>query len=277
MDNQLVLPLQSAKVPHNCLICIPGAGAQVTSYLDFASFLPDHWNVYGLQHLGTDGCLPPSQDVKQAVESYMRELYPLIIGNAVHIVGHSFGGWIAFELAALLTKMSFSVKMLTILDSDPPCSACLYKNAGSIDVLEFWLEGLELYLERPVSIRRADLEMIPPEMRMICIHKCMVHEGLLPARSSWTELEGPLRVFETAIRMSYLPSEPFAGAVQLGIANDPRLSSVENALEYEKKASEWRLWVPNVKTFHARGNHITMLRGTNAKSIVETMLSFETV
>jgi len=78
--------------------------------------------IYGLQPRGLEGELVPQSTVLAAAESYLRAINEIYPKGPIHLVGHSFGGWVAFEMAKLLVDAETKcvIASLTILDSEAP-------------------------------------------------------------------------------------------------------------------------------------------------------------
>ena len=84
-------------------------------------------------------------------------------------------------------------------------------------------------------------------------------------------LEGPFRVFSTALRTSYKPDRPYPGAVQLVLADDGRLDHSTNQREHRQVLLDWRQVAPNITYTYAQGNHMTMLEQPNVGHLVKQL------
>ena len=115
-----VVTLQGGAAGAAPLFCVPGAGSGVTSFIDLMSALDPSVPVHGLQPRGLDAEAPPHATVQAAAEHYLRALREACPAGPVHLLGHSFGGWVALEMALRLHEAGRPVASLTILDSEVP-------------------------------------------------------------------------------------------------------------------------------------------------------------
>ncbi len=90
------------------LFRVSGAGSGVTTFVDLMMALGSSVPVYGLQPRRTDGEAPPHSTVQAAAEYYLRALREACPAGPVHLLGHSFGGWVAFEMALRLHEERMS-------------------------------------------------------------------------------------------------------------------------------------------------------------------------
>src|SRR5207248_8081121 len=76
--------------------------------------------IYGLQPRGVDGRLIPHSTVSSAAESYVRAINQVQAEGPVHLLGHSFGGWVAFEMAQRLCAAGRTVASVSVIDTEAP-------------------------------------------------------------------------------------------------------------------------------------------------------------
>ncbi|WP_406641792.1 amino acid adenylation domain-containing protein [Amycolatopsis sp. WGS_07] len=112
-----VLPIRPAgtKPPLFCLHA--GLGLSLP-YLGLAAHLPDR-PVYGLQSPGISGTEQFPDSVEQVAEDYLHHIRRLQPHGPYHLLGWSYGGLLAFELAVRLESAGETVGSLSILDSYP--------------------------------------------------------------------------------------------------------------------------------------------------------------
>src|SRR5262249_9192661 len=120
-DHSAAVVLQSGQSgEEDPLFCIPGAGNSVASFVDLTMCLGTRRPVYGLQPRGLDGTQIPYSLVSAAAETYVRTLEKICPKGRLHLLGHSFGGWVAFDMAQRLLLSGRQIASLILLDSKAP-------------------------------------------------------------------------------------------------------------------------------------------------------------
>lgn len=251
-------PLQLGQPGAASLFCVPGAGDSIISFLELASRFNESWSIYGFQPRGLDDSLLPHSSVERAANCYIKALRETCYNEPVHLLGHSFGGWVAFEMALQLLDMGIGLASLTILDAKPPDSHIREHNMT--DVMIEWIEACELILERSLRIGRDDLEPLKDGEQRALLHAAVVREGLLPAGSHPDILRGLLNTFGTSLRTSYCPRTGYSGRVSLVLVDDVRLDGAGNRRRQEEMVEGWRAWCHSLSLATAPGNHLTVLK-----------------
>jgi acetoacetyl-CoA synthetase len=75
--------------------------------------------IYGIQAKGIDGKEQPFRRVEDMATYYMDELEPLRLRNDSILIGYSFGGLVALEMAQTLLKNGKNVALLVLIDTFP--------------------------------------------------------------------------------------------------------------------------------------------------------------
>jgi len=100
------------------LFCLHGGVGLSWPYLGLAAHLPDR-PVYGIQ---TDGILAPAapvRDLGELAERYLSRIVAVQPQGPYHLLGWSFGGYLAHEIAVRLQERGEQVAFLALLDTYP--------------------------------------------------------------------------------------------------------------------------------------------------------------
>jgi arthrofactin-type cyclic lipopeptide synthetase C len=269
------ITLQTGRSDTDPMFWIPGAGNSATSLIDLVPGIGCNHSIYGLQPRGLDGKLVPHSTISAIANSYIVAINKIHPTGPIHLLGHSFGGWIALELARRLSQSGRHIVSLTILDSEAPDNDdARSREYDNTDALMEWLSIFELILERPLKLNRADLERRVEAEQVQLIHRCLVAEGVLPKRSTSDQIVGALRTFATSIRAPYRPTAIYTGAAHLIVADDPRHPADVNLKYQHQLLQAWTRWLPNMMYTHASGNHITMLKEPNVNGLASSIQRF---
>ncbi|HEX8359293.1 MAG TPA: alpha/beta fold hydrolase, partial [Longimicrobium sp.] len=220
--------------------------------------------VYGFQPRGLDGAAIPHATVRAAAASYLRALDEAFPAGPVHLLGHSFGGWVVFEMAARLRRAGRPVASLTLIDTRVPGSG-----GGEYDHREAFLRLVALFeqaAERPFGIDDAALDALDEPGRLRLLHQRVVGAGLLPARSDAGLLRGPFRGFASALRATYTPDAPDPGPLRLVLVDDPA-----DPDRFEERVAGWRRWAPHLVPIRVPGNHMTALKPPHVLILARTL------
>jgi thioesterase domain-containing protein len=102
------------------LFCLPPAGGASWCYLPLARSVPPDIPLYGLQSPGLDGAAPLPETLQELASGYLRHIRALQPHGPYHLLGWSFGGLIAHEIAVQLQAAGQQVAALILLDAYPP-------------------------------------------------------------------------------------------------------------------------------------------------------------
>jgi arthrofactin-type cyclic lipopeptide synthetase C len=254
------------------LFCVPGAGGSVTSFADLASAIDAEWPVHGLQPRGVDGENVAHSTVEAAAEFYLGAVEAMQPTGPVHLLGHSFGGWVAFEMAQRLRRSGRAVGSLTLLDTEVPTeegSAAVEHDSG--EALLALVEVFELTLGRSIDIGAGEIELLDHAARLGLLHERLVRFGVVPRNSGHDVVRGPFRAFASSLRATYRPSDIYLEPLRLVLVSDPRHDEGENQAAFAKIVRGWKQRAPNVMFTVGRGNHFTALKPPHVASLASLL------
>jgi arthrofactin-type cyclic lipopeptide synthetase C len=265
---QPVLTIQSGHAGHAPIFCVPGAGDSVTGFIHLTEALGPEWPIFGLQPRGLDGSGVPHSQVEAAARCYLQAVEQLYPQGPVHLIGHSFGGWVAHAMATQLQATGREVASLTLIDSEAPGgNGTAGKPYTTTAALERLIETLQLSSGKSLGIDPLAFAEADDTTQMRLLHEGMVRAGVLSARSSAQAMHGPVRTFATALRTVYQPQLAYTGPVRLALVDDPTLDAWGNQREQAAMVEGWQRQVTDLVVWYGPGNHFTILKAPNVFSL----------
>ncbi|HVY40616.1 MAG TPA: thioesterase domain-containing protein [Polyangia bacterium] len=259
-----MVPIQAGARGTPPIVCIPGAGASITDFVPFSGAVGAQWPVVGFQPRGMDGVMVPYATVESAAGAYLNELVKVAPRGEVRLVGHSFGSWIAFEMALRLRAAGRPVACLTILDGDYPGGEGRVGHEYTRP--EALIELVSLYeqaAERSLNLKLEDFQSRDAGGQLSLLHARLVQVGLVPARSSPELLRGTVRTFEDALRTEYEPSGTFDGPVKMVLVRGFDETQEQAERRFGRVVSGWARLAPKIQFRRGPGNHVTLLKAPN--------------
>jgi acetoacetyl-CoA synthetase len=111
-----IVPLKNGK--GSPILIFPGVGGRASFY-DLAQHIRTENPVYGLQAKGVDGRDQPLGRVEEMAEYYLDALRELPSPDFYLLVGYSFGGLVALEIAQRVLQSGKRVALLVMIDTYP--------------------------------------------------------------------------------------------------------------------------------------------------------------
>ncbi|MGC1285710.1 MAG: alpha/beta fold hydrolase, partial [Streptosporangiaceae bacterium] len=102
------------------VFCVHPVGGLSWCYLPLARYVPDEYPLYGLQAEGLDGAAELPCSVRDMAARYIDSIKAVQQSGPYHLLGWSFGGIVAHEIAAQLQATGEQVASLIIMDAYPP-------------------------------------------------------------------------------------------------------------------------------------------------------------
>ena len=193
-----LVPLQQSE-RQPALFCVHPAGGAVFCYLPLAAALGRGQAVYGLQATGLEPGEAAARSVEQMAGDYLGEIRAVQPAGPYHLLGWSFGGLIAYEMACQLQAAGEEVALLALLDTplyQPEASGAEITDASIIETLIDIL-GLEKIIPGAAQAI-TDLDSFVDAAR---------HSGVWPADFSTAEAAGIIELFKLNVEQGsrYLP------------------------------------------------------------------------
>lgn len=270
--NDPLITIQHGRNGGEVYFCLPGAGAGVLDFLPFSMAIGGSHAVHALQSRGMCGEYLPSGSVESTAVRYLNAInshYP--IGD-INLVGHSFGGWIAFEMAIRFQAAGRRIGSLTLLDSEVPgYSRRVGHDYTRVEAIMLLVALYEQAAGRSMGLNHDTLEALSCDEQLRLLHRQLVSVGLLPRTSKPDQLHGVVRSFEAAVRTRYQPKTKFEGSANLILVIDSKERVEDGVLRQAVIAEGWRRFAPHLKFRREAGNHMTLLKAPHIEDTVRWM------
>ncbi len=256
---------QSDEIP---LVCIPGAGASVTVFIEFVEALGGRWPAYGLQPCGINAEEQPHESVEAAALYNLDALARQNMIRPIHLMGHSHGGLVAFDMALRLCEQGQSVASLTLIDSDPPDVTGAI--ARPVETLKIFREFVQVYDDifgKSLDINESVVASLNTQTFLETLHTALVREKCIPSRSSPYMLSGPFATFAAALRTAYCPSRDYPGRLHLVLVRDSHTDEDGNVRRRQLYSAAWRCRAHELHAWYGPGHHFSILQPPHVHSL----------
>jgi amino acid adenylation domain-containing protein len=112
-----LVPIQPGEPGRPALFCFHAAQGFIKLYRDFLPFLDPAMPVYGLQAKGLDARTEPMDDLAAMASLYIQAIRSVQPAGPYHLMGYSFGGFLAVEAARQLADAGERVGFVGMIDS----------------------------------------------------------------------------------------------------------------------------------------------------------------
>jgi thioesterase domain-containing protein len=275
LEHSSILPIQIGKRGSVPVYCVPGAGANVTSFIPLAEALGQDTAVTGLQPRGADPSQVPHTSVAAAAKAYVQEIMKAERSEAYSLLGHSFGGWVVFEMARLLMAAGRRVESLVMIDTQPPLQT-QSRHYGRVDVLVRLIRTMEQANECSFGLTRADLQQLSYEAQLLRLTDRMKAVGLLPAAARVDVVRSLVRVFSVNVNTAYAPKHIFPGEILLVQAEQAcsRNDLDPDDVDDDRVAELWMQYTDRLMRLKSAGNHMTMLKSPNVACLADVVRAY---
>lgn len=252
-----IITIQTGKPGITPIFCVPGAGANVTCFLAMAHAIGEHAPIYGLQPRGLDGILVPHSSVSTAARAYIESIRMISPNGAFRLVGHSFGGWVVFEMALQLIDAGEVVETVVILDTSPPSvQSDRRRQYDRIDAIMELVRILEMACDQSLCLTAIEFESLNEDEQLTLLLQRMIRVKLVHRDCKLRTIRGMLRVFTANINTCYIPKFSFLGDVVLVQAKDIAEQSPSDS---DDPVAVWQMYAPNLTTLNVSANHVKLL------------------
>lgn len=276
-----VVPLTPTKNTSKILYLIPGAGGNIVYLQHLALLIDPETEVYALQPPGLDGKTPPLTNVTDLAEYYINSIEDQVKGKQFTLVGHSFGGLVAYEISRLMENYSdeISKPRLVILDTAAPqwfeptgldwSTGTWFNQIAKIASHQFGTE-LNWDYNSVETDHFDDADLISKLL------DSLIDAGIFPNGTDADFLKGFVDVYRSNLKMEYNPKSVLnstqitlirAKDLQPEHLNDPKVHQIRS--NHDLGWSQWSK--EKVNLVEVPGDHLTMLNPPQVQHLAEEL------
>jgi thioesterase domain-containing protein/acyl carrier protein len=160
------------------MFAIPAAGGNVLSLQPLSKTLGAQRPFYGLGAVGLDGRTLPPESVEETARLNIAALKTLQPHGPYSLIGHSYGGVVAYEMARILLEEDEEIASLTLLDSRAPS---VYQGMARRDLAselaEAWMVAAGRH-DADVEIEVERLRQLPDDEKVPSLVALLREHGL---------------------------------------------------------------------------------------------------
>ena len=273
----LLIPLHATHSAELPIICIPGAGASVTAFMELIDSIGGNRPIYGLQPLGLDLAHPPHTSVEAAAAQNLALLAAAGMTKPLHLVGHSHGGLVAFEMATRMQKRGLPVASLTVVDSEPPDLLAGEHPLTDVEIYREFVDVFEKTFDTSLGLADVTLSAGNEALFLRSLHEALVKARAIPGRSHPDMLRGSLVTFSAARRVKYCTAHRYTGPAGLVLVGEPGVPTDEDMRRRMNYVAQWKNYFQDIDVWHGPGHHFSILRQPHVDALAKWWIKNQAV
>ena len=188
------------------------------------------------------------------------------------MLGHSFGGWVVFEIALQLSAMGAEIETVIALDTEVPnFLQDSTKRYSHIEMLLELIKLFELSIDGKLGLTETDFLELDQDQQLQLLLSRLTENKILPPKTKIQALRGIVRVFETNLNTHYVPSGIYQNALHLVKVPDVSIESVDDTKINIDYINLWKHHAPKATLWEGPGNHITLLSPSHEIKLAELL------
>jgi amino acid adenylation domain-containing protein/non-ribosomal peptide synthase protein (TIGR01720 family) len=265
------------------LFILPGTGGNVMYYYQLSAYLGAEQPVYGLQPPGLDGRKEPLKSIEELAAHHISVIKTVQHEGPYHLCGHSFGSYVAFEIAQQLLQAGEQIDLLALVDTPAPLEEytddpSLHDGWDEADWLALVASITGTLLNRQIDLSAETLRQLPAQEQLPELQRHLEKVGWLVPGSDTRQLRALVNVYKTNALTRYRPERIIPMKIDLFLASNGESQLLES--------EDWgwqRFAGGTVEVQIVPGTHISVMQEPNVrllaaqlKRLLSTQSAFST-
>ncbi|MCV6638057.1 amino acid adenylation domain-containing protein [Candidatus Albibeggiatoa sp. nov. NOAA] len=259
------------------LYCVPGSGGNVLYYYELAHALGIERPFYGLQARGLDGIAEPLTTVEEIAAYHVNNVRQVQPTGPYYICGHSFGVYVAFEMARQLEQQGEEIALLAILDLDASYGYTKHSCHHWDEVM--WIleisKVIEFVFNKKINLKkRALLALDSAEARYFYFKEKLESVNFYPPNTPMEQFMAQLNVYKAdmlATTSCHKPQTKLKAKIAL-FKTKTGVQTGDNAKTLQEPTWDWQqLAEQTVDIYDVDGDHNTMIQQPHVIGLAEKL------
>lgn len=273
---QGIIPIQTLGKKHR-LIVIPGIGGVPYYLRDLALALGEEFSFYTVQAPGLDGLDKALDSIPELADHYLALLKKAdLLNEPFSLVGHSFGGYVAYEMAHRLQVSPQAPENVLIVDM--PVISNAQQPADKFAWLGNFVKIMESIAGKSLNIDLAQLGQLSDDAQIETLQKELLRAKAVPQDTKSHQIYGMLEVMKKSDKalLTYQISSSYSGKLCLIRTQTVHESIGHQALDAHSLDWGWQSLCQNlVQVKMIAGTHMSIFARPEvfdlAKSIIQVL------
>ncbi|ALX44736.1 non-ribosomal peptide synthetase (plasmid) [Burkholderia humptydooensis] len=245
------------------LFFAPGAGGHVSYLRALAAELPDAFAVWGMVLPGPDEGGAGASRVESMAAALIADIRRVQPSGPYRLGGHSFGGWVAFEIARQLAGQGESVDWVAVVDSLPPGvttqQSLKWNWSGGRWIAEIGNSFARL-ADTELAFDAREFDALDDARQIERLRARLIEAGVVPDALGLPEFAARVRAFIAHSLTDYTPATRYTGALRVIVAADGEDRDAA-APGRDALVDGWRAVVSDeVTAIRLPGDHVGIMR-----------------
>ncbi|BBM85844.1 non-ribosomal peptide synthetase [Candidatus Uabimicrobium amorphum] len=255
--NSVVIPFQSDenKTPMFCFPCIGGSALYLHHFLQSMAKTRPCYALQGISDFDT---------LEEIARFYIAQVKKIQPQGPYIIVGHSFGGKIAFEVARQLHVEGEKIHKLIIIDTTPTIN--LSKQVSEEQIFDEVAQLFAKVYNRSIVLHKEQLQNVSFAKKIEKLQQCLVVSGLLPKGDYHAYLENFTQVYKVQRQICYSPEKK-----KYSIPTVLYLS--KNSKPQKNNFWGWQEYLHEIELMWIESDHYSMVTPPYNEAIIQHLLN----